>query len=125
MIVDDNAKIRSIIRDTVASEQDEIFEYENGLQAVTAYGSVQPDWVLMDLLMDEMDGLTATKRMRESFPGARIIIVTNYDGEPFRREAYALGVTAYVMKENISTLPLLLMNVEAQKGGRETITCQR
>lgn len=110
MIVDDNAKIRSIIRDTVAEEGDEVFEYENGLQAVAAYGSVNPDWVLMDLLMDAMDGLTAAKRIRESFPDAQIIIVTNYDGVPFRTEAYALGAKAYVLKEDIATLPYLMKN---------------
>lgn len=110
MIVDDNARMRSIIRDTVAEEHDEVFEFENGLKAVEAYGSVMPHWVLMDLLMDEMDGLTATRRIRESFPDARIIIVTNYDGVPFRKEASAIGVTAYVLKEDIATLPSLMMN---------------
>ena len=114
MIVDDNAKMRSIIRDTVAEEKDEIFEFENGLQAVAAYSSVLPDWVLMDLLMDEMDGLTATKRIRESFPDARIIIVSNYDGIPFRTEARKLGAKMYVLKENISSLPSLMMNIKNQ-----------
>ncbi|MBI3194518.1 MAG: response regulator transcription factor [Ignavibacteriae bacterium] len=111
MIVDDNAKIRSVIRDTVAEEGDEVFEYENGLQAVAAYGSVRPDWVMMDLLMNEMDGLSATKRIRESFPDAQILIVTNYDGIPFRTEAYSYGVKAYVLKEDIAMLPSLMKGV--------------
>ncbi len=109
MIVDDSAPMRAIIRDTVAEYDDEIFEYENGLLAVTAYSTVHPDLVLMDLLMDEMDGLTATKRIRESFPGAHIIIVTNYDGAPFRKEASSIGVKAYVLKEQLDMLPPLMM----------------
>ncbi len=109
MIVDDNAAMRTMIRETIADEHDEIIECENGLQAVAAYGRVCPDWVLMDLLMDEMDGLTATKRIRESFPDAKIIIVTNYDGIPFRTEAYALGAKAYVLKENLEMLSPLMM----------------
>ncbi len=109
MIVDDNKAMRSVIKETVSNEQDEIFEYENGLQAVAAFGRVHPDWVLMDLLMDEMDGLTAARRIRESFPDAQIIIVTNYDCIPYRTEAYNLGVKAYVLKEHLELLPSLLI----------------
>ncbi len=123
MIVDDNARMRSTIRDTVAEEQDEVFEYENGLQAVKAYGLVRPDWVFMDLLMDEMDGLTATKKIREAFPDARIIIVSNYDGIPFRTEAQTLGALMYVLKENIASLPSMIAKLGNHAGKEDTIAC--
>src|SRR6266852_2110723 len=88
MIVDDSALIRAIIKEHVRNfmNNQEIYECSDGHEAIDAYRRLHPEWVLMDIKMPRMDGLSAMKSIREQFPCARIIIVTNFD-DPYLREA--------------------------------------
>lgn len=65
----------------------------------------RPDLVLMDIMMPDMDGLEASRRIRAEFPDARIVIVTYYDDQGLRDAALAAGVSGYVLKENLLSLP--------------------
>ena len=61
----------------------------------------QPDIVLMDVRMPRMDGLAATRQIREFHPGARVVIVTDYDDEDLRKAAMEAGARGYVLKQNL------------------------
>jgi len=63
LIVEDNAAIRRLIRRAVAHLADEIYECEDGADALKAYSEHQPDLVLMDVRMPRMDGLAATRQI--------------------------------------------------------------
>jgi len=101
MIVDDSDDVRRMLRAVVADLADPIFECRDGQEACDAYTSHRPDWVLMDVSMGPMDGITATRQITEAFPAARIVIVTQYDDDRFRRAALASGARGYVLKDNL------------------------
>jgi CheY-like chemotaxis protein len=104
MIVDDNAAMRETIQQVLIGTRATFYPISNGHEAVLMYDRVLPDWVLMDIQMKEMDGLRATEIITQSYPDARIIIVTNYNDREFRDEAVRLHTRGYVLKENLPEL---------------------
>ena len=108
MIVDDNADMRRIIRRMVSGIATEVIECEDGGGALAAYSHSQPDWVLMDIEMSGVDGITATRQITTAFPEAKIIIVTSYSDEPLRKAAQEAGACGYLLKENLLELRGLL-----------------
>ncbi|MDP2302046.1 MAG: response regulator transcription factor [Ignavibacteria bacterium] len=101
MIVDDNPAMLKLIRQEVCSEEDTIVECSDGEDALTAYSKHLPDFVLMDVKMNKVNGITATKMIIDKFPDARIIILTNYNTTIFRITAKKAGAVAFVSKENL------------------------
>jgi CheY-like chemotaxis protein len=101
MIVDDSDDIRRMLREVVADLADPIYECRDGSEACAAYAQHQPDWVLMDVSMTPMDGVTATQQIMRAFPTARIVIVTQYDDVRFRNAAEASGARGFVLKDNV------------------------
>ena len=104
LIVEDDSRMRQMIGSVVAEPSDTVYECSDGAQAHACYVEHKPDWVLMDLMMPEVDGLTATREIKASHPAARIIIVTNHDSVAMREEAAGAGAMAYVAKENLLEL---------------------
>jgi two-component system response regulator DegU len=110
LIVDDSDDVRRMLRAVVADLAEPIYECRDGREACEAYARHQPDWVLMDVSMDPMDGVTATHEITHSFPAARIVIVTQYDDERFRHAALASGARGYVLKDNVFEVRRFLEN---------------
>ena len=108
LIVEDNPAMRRLIRRLVADLADEIGECGDGVEAEARYAELQPDWVLMDIEMPHLDGITAARRIKAAFPAARILIVTNYNDAALRATALAAGACGYVLKENLLELRRLL-----------------
>src|SRR5436305_4860336 len=77
LIVEDNAGMRRLIKSVVQDLVDKVMECEDGAGAFQAYIDFLPDWVLMDIKMPKMDGLTATLTIKNAFPDANICIVTD------------------------------------------------
>jgi CheY-like chemotaxis protein len=110
LIVDDNPGVRRLIRTLVSGVAREIRECADGADALEAYQRERPDFVLMDIQMGALDGLVATRRIVAADPGARVIIVTNYDQPDLREAAREAGACGFVGKENLfELLPLLAM----------------
>lgn len=107
LIVDDNQAMRELIT-KVVGELADCDECSDGAQALEAYRAQHPDWVLMDIEMKVMDGLTAARQITAAFPEAKIIIVTRHDDEKLRELAQQAGACAYVVKENLLKLRELL-----------------
>jgi len=112
LIVDDNASVRRLIRSVLPALASEIYECANGADAIITYQARRPDVVLMDIRMDEMDGIQATERIKAADQGARILIVTDYDDEELRRAAMRAGAWGYVLKKNLLALVQLLEAME-------------
>ena len=115
LIVEDNSQMRDLIKSFVREFADEIYECADGSEVFAAYREHHPDWVLMDIEMEQMDGITASRQLVQSYPAARIVIVTKYDDEEMRREARKAGARGYVLKENLSALLDILTESEAGK----------
>jgi CheY-like chemotaxis protein len=113
LIVEDNVATRQMIKRTVAPFAKEIIECDDGTDAVDLYAAEQPDWVLMDIRLNKLDGISATQQIRASYPNARIVIVTSFDEAGFREAAHRAGACGYVLKQNLLDLQRLL---ERKKG---------
>jgi two-component system response regulator DegU len=85
-----------------------VVECEDGAAALAAYEQHRPDWVLMDIEMQQTDGITATHDIMQVFPEARVVIVSKYDDERLRAAARTAGAWGYVCKENLLALRALL-----------------
>lgn len=109
LIVEDNAKMRRLIRSVVLDLTDEIVECEDGANAFEAYTNFYPDWVLMDIKMQNMDGLTATHNIMNSFPDANICIVTDYGDQKTIDAAFKAGAKDYILKENLYSVREILL----------------
>ena len=108
LIVDDSAQMRLMIRKIIFRDSTEIFECEDGEDALNAFAAHHPDWILMDIQMERMDGISATKQIRNADPLAKVIIVTNYGDEQTRRAASRVGAHSFVTKENLYEINKIL-----------------
>ncbi len=73
-------------------------EAQDGLQAVSEARSSQPDIILMDIGLPEMDGIEATQKIKQEYPNTRIIMLTSKDNEQDVFAALGAGADAYCMK---------------------------
>lgn len=108
LIVEDNAEMRRLIAKIVRGPSNTIFECGDGADALPAYREHLPDWVLMDIKMGEVDGISATRQIIGQFPDAKIAIVTDFKNAGLREEARAAGAREYINKENLVELRRLL-----------------
>jgi CheY-like chemotaxis protein len=108
LIADDNPQMRRMLRSLVSDLAETIHECADGEAAVLAYAAIRPDWVLMDVMMEPLDGLAATRQIRSHYPDAKIIIVTNYDDANLQEAAMRAGATEYVVKKSLLEIRRLL-----------------
>ena len=101
MIVDDH----TVVRDGLASmleRQDDfqvIGQASNGLEAVERVSALQPDVILMDLRMPELDGVEAMRCISSERPGTRFIVLTTYDSDEYIFDAIEAGAKEYLLKD--------------------------
>jgi len=79
-------------------------ECGDGSDVVQMYARHSPDWVLMDIAMPHVDGITATRSLKVSYPAARILIVTEHNDADLRAEAMRAGADGFVSKENLAEI---------------------
>ena len=101
MIVDDSDEIRRMLRALLADVADPIHECRDGVEAGAAYGTHRPDWVLMDVSMEPVDGITATRHLIQAFPDARVMMVTQHGDVTLRTAAQEAGACGYLLKDNL------------------------
>lgn len=102
-IIDDNPKIAQQLQSRLAlvDEVNVLFYAESGQQGIDwlKNNPVQPDLVLMDIEMPGMDGIETTFRIRQIYPGIRIMMLTVFDHEDHIFNAIKAGATGYLMKD--------------------------
>jgi CheY-like chemotaxis protein len=110
MIVDNNRKMRGMIRNVLHNSVDTFIECSDGSEVIHSYETHHPDWILMDIVMEHVDGITATKEVTRTFPEAKVIVVTQYDDADLREKAERAGAVAYVVKENLNELERIIFH---------------
>jgi DNA-binding NarL/FixJ family response regulator len=105
MCVDDHPLVRKGIASILANEADMLLvtDADNGADAIERHRKYRPDVTLMDLRMPGVDGIEATKAIRQESPDARIIALTSYDGDQDIYRAIQAGVQGYLLKEMVHT----------------------
>jgi DNA-binding NarL/FixJ family response regulator len=101
LIADDHAVVRSGLRSILQSEDDieVVGEAADGHQALEYAQELLPDVILMDINMGDWDGVTATRRVRNSVPSSRVIVLTNYDEDNLVFSSIRAGASGYLLKE--------------------------
>ena len=116
MIVDDQDVVRrglSLFFEAF-DDLELVAEAANGLQAVQLCDEIQPDVVLMDLMMPEMDGITATRLIRQKHPHIQVIALTSIQDDASVRQMLDAGALGYLLK-NASVDELANTIVSASK----------
>src|SRR5262249_29684366 len=109
LVVEDNSRMRRLIRRLVEGLGAEVYECGDGDQVLAAYSEHRPDWVLMDIELVRVDGLTATRQLLAAWPEARVVMVTGHDDQLLREEARQAGACGYILKENLMEVRRLLL----------------
>jgi two-component system response regulator DegU len=117
LIADDHRLVRAGLRAQLEGEPDLVVvgEAENGQEALELCRSHAPDLILMDVRMPVMDGLEATRAIKQELPKVSILIVTTHESQEYLLEAIRAGAAGYVLKE--ATKQELLEAVREVLGG--------
>lgn len=118
MLVEDHQVVRQGLVALLSSMDDleVVGSVGDGLEAVEAFGTLQPDVTLMDLQLPKLGGVETIRRIRGEFPQARFIVLTTFDGDEDIYRALQAGARAYLLKG----MPLdeLLTTIHAVHSGK-------
>jgi len=104
LIADDSVAVRKLVKWFMEGPDRSFIESDSGEAAVSDYARYKPDWVIMDIEMEALDGITATRKIIKKFPDAKIIILTQYDDPHLKEAALEAGAKAFLLKEDMSRL---------------------
>jgi two-component system, NarL family, invasion response regulator UvrY len=119
LIVDIHPPLRELIRTVVQDLAHAVFECATDAEAATLYTAEHFDWrdlALMDLDMFGDDGVEGVRRLQHACPGARIIVVMQYDDAYLRAAAIEAGARGSVLKGNLLVLRDLLSGFDRSGG---------
>jgi DNA-binding NarL/FixJ family response regulator len=100
LLVDDQRLMRDGLRTLLELEPDleVVGEADSGETAIALAEQLRPDVLLMDIRMPGMDGVEATRRLRDRWPGVKIIILTTFDDDEYIFEGLRAGAMGYLLK---------------------------
>jgi NarL family two-component system response regulator LiaR len=100
MIVDDHEMVRSGLATFLEAFDDLelVGEAANGTEAVRLCATVRPNVILMDLVMPEMDGVAATRAIRQAYPAVQVIALTSFGDQDLVQRALRAGAFSYLLK---------------------------
>lgn len=99
LIADDAAFMRVMLKDILTKNGHEVVgEAANGLEMLSKYEETQPDIVILDITMPEMDGLTAIKELRKKHPDANVIMCSAMGQQSMVIDAIQSGAKDFIVK---------------------------
>jgi two-component system, NarL family, response regulator LiaR len=102
LIVDDHKMVRRGLAKLIGefNDMELVGEAGNGVEAVRLCAELQPNVVLMDLVMPEMDGITATQQIHQEYPNIQIIALTSFKEKEKVQGALQAGAKGYLLKDS-------------------------
>jgi two-component system response regulator DegU len=110
MLADDHAEFRRVVREFLSRLPNvgNVYEVSDGQEAVDANEVLHPDIILMDIAMPGLNGLEATRIIKEKHPQTRVVIATMHDSPMYKQHAQEVKADAVFfkpkMKENLEAL---------------------
>jgi NarL family two-component system response regulator LiaR len=122
LIADDHAMVRNGLVMFLNSypDIDLVGQASNGQEAVEMSDSLQPDVVLMDLVMPEMDGIAAMQAIHKTHPNIRVIALTSFKEDELIYAAVKAGIVGYLLKD--CSAEELVVAIRAAYAGKTTIS---
>lgn len=102
IIDDDHLVVNSLATIVTASNIEVLGVGHSGSDAISLFKKLRPDIVLMDIRMDEMNGIEATKSILAIDNKAAILLITTFEDEEYISSALSLGCKGYILKQNIA-----------------------
>ncbi len=104
LLVDDHELIRRNIRRLLASQADfeVIAEATTGREAIRQAGEHQPDVILLDISLPELNGLAALPLIRKAAPTAKVLMVTNHEHADLARASFSAGASGFLTKSDVA-----------------------
>jgi len=114
LLADDNESFRCLLTSFLGSHDgvDVVGEAEDGLEAVRQAERLNPDLVLMDLEMPVKDGFEATREIKRRMPKTRVVILSVYSSDVYRRAAREFGADGFIDKNSMKDALLSLLMEE-------------
>jgi two-component system, NarL family, response regulator LiaR len=102
LVVDDHLVVRRGLATLLLAFNDFVLvgEAQNGAEAIELCATAKPDVVLMDLLMPEVDGVAATRAIRERYPNVQVLVLTSCNEYDLIQRALAAGAAGYLLKNS-------------------------
>jgi NarL family two-component system response regulator LiaR len=124
LLVDDHAMLRRGLATflKVFDDLELAGEAASGEDAIQLCGQVLPDVVLMDMVMPDMDGVTATRAIRRQFPEVQVVALTSFKEEELVQDALQAGAIGYLLKD--VSADELAQAIRAAHAGRGTLSPQ-
>ena len=124
MLVDDHAMVRRGLTAFLKAfdELEVAGEAASGKAAIELCGKIKPDVILMDMVMPDMDGATATRTLRGQFPEVQVIALTSFNEEALVKGALAAGAIGYLLKD--VSAEDLLKAIRAAHAGQATLSSE-
>ena len=119
LIVEDHALLRGSLRDWLATMFDpcHIIEAGSGLEAIELVQKHQPEVIIIDLEMPQMNGFEATQRIKATWPDTQVMMLTVYENQTHCPDTTTAGADAYVLKSELeSELVPTLQTLLAEQG---------
>ncbi|MHC8299280.1 response regulator [Pseudomonas sp. ZS1P83] len=103
-LVDDHALVRDGIKALLAvmAPLEVVGEAESGAQAIEMVGRCQPDLLLVDISLRDMNGLELTRVLRSQYPSLKVLVLSMYDNNEYVSESVRAGASGYVLKNSPS-----------------------
>jgi len=98
LIIDDAPEMLRAFRDILEAYGCEVHEAENGEEGLARFAEIKPDIVLMDILMPKLDGISATKKMLDIDPSAKIIVISAVGKSGLDDECLLAGAKKFIVK---------------------------
>ncbi|MBK5395205.1 response regulator transcription factor [Pseudomonas sp. TH39(2020)] len=103
-LVDDHALVRDGIKALLAvmAPLEVVGEAESGAEAIEMVGRCQPDLLLVDISLRDMNGLELTRVLRSQYPSLKVLVLSMYDNNEYVSESVRAGASGYVLKNSPS-----------------------
>jgi two-component system response regulator NreC len=105
LLADDHAIVRAGVRMLLETDPDVeiVGEAGNGLEAVALAEELNPDVIVMDIMMPDMDGFEATRQIKKKHPQCNVLVLSMYDNEQYFFEILSAGASGYLPKKAAPT----------------------